>query len=309
MVKPIYRMSGVGYCPRALSAQRLEYPTEPAPTWLERAAQEGNMHEGWIRAGLQADGCKVWNDQFVLRNEQERFILTGHIDGMIIDPRVHPSDEYLLEIKSMSEYEFNRWMKGKFEAFSSYAAQVACYLDATGLKGIYYMVKNRSNGYIDKTVTQEAPMDVKEIYDKLNLVEDYVSKNELAQAYLDPDSIECRRCNYKSLCAPAPMDFGVVPEAKLIEATVNYRKGKILEEEAKGLIDEAKRVFLTQTEATEQKKWRFNELIITKVDVKPSVTYPKDNLLKVFTEEDLKPAESIKAGYGFIKITDENKED
>ena len=43
--KPVYRMSSAGYCPRRLSAARLEHEPAEAPAWLERAAEEGRWHE------------------------------------------------------------------------------------------------------------------------------------------------------------------------------------------------------------------------------------------------------------------------
>ena len=298
--KPVYRMSHVGYCTRALSAERLGYPSEPAPDWLERAANEGKMHEVWIRNQLTSEGYEVFDDQLELVMDMPDFTLIGHIDGKI---RKNGTTR-LLEIKSMSQYEFDRWMKGKFDEFPAYAAQLSCYFAATQCDQALYLVKNRSNGYIDKATILEAPMDLQAILAKLRHIEECVAIGTLVDANYDSDSIECRRCNYKSLCVPEPMTFNVVPESKLLEASENWRKGKQLEEEAKVLIDKAREVFLTQTEASGQKKWRFNELSIVKVEVKEQSIYPKSKLLQIFTEEQLKPAEEIKLPYAYIKIND-----
>ena len=74
--------------------------------------------------------------------------------------------------------------------------------------------------------------------------------------------------------------------------------------EGEQLIEETKRHFLSQTEASGQKKWRFNDLAISKVEVKESVTYPKAKLLEVFTAEQQKPVEEIKLPYSYIKVND-----
>jgi hypothetical protein len=211
----------------------------------------------------------------------------------------------------MSQYEFDRWMKSRFEAFPTYASQLACYLMATGMSTALYIVKNRSSGYIDRQVIREDSMltTFESIDNKIAHIEECVAIGTLVDINYDPDSIECRRCGYKSLCVPEPKVFNTVPESKLLEASENWRKGKELKAQAKALIDGAKEVFLSQTEASGQKKWRFNELAIVKIEVKEQTTYPKAKLLEVFTEEQLKPASEIKLPYSYVRIDDQRGEE
>jgi len=66
-------MSGIGRCPRALSAIRLNYPQEPAPDWLERAAREGNRHELWVKEDLkEGDQVIYWvvGTQMVIKQKK-----------------------------------------------------------------------------------------------------------------------------------------------------------------------------------------------------------------------------------------------
>ena len=161
-------MSSAGKCPRALSAQRLGYESTPAPEWLEKAAKEGNRHEGWIRDDLRLDYTAIYDDQKEITLDYPSFTLVGHPDG-IID---NNGQKMLLEIKTMSQYEFDRWMKGKFEAFPQYADQVTCYMEATGLSQCLYVVKNRSSGYIDKMMLYTTPSHIEEIAEKLNITEE-----------------------------------------------------------------------------------------------------------------------------------------
>ena len=117
MDKPIYRMSSAGKCPRALSAIRLGYEPEAAPEWLERAAEEGNWHEDRIKQGLrEGDGettkLDVYDEQLELTLEYPSFTLIGHIDGKVRNIpyyfNVNAPENKLLEIKTMSQFEFDR---------------------------------------------------------------------------------------------------------------------------------------------------------------------------------------------------------
>ena len=298
LTKPIYRMSGVGDCARALSAERLGYESETIPIWLNRAAEEGKRHEIWIKEQLVAEGYEVFADQEELVLDYPNFTLVGHIDGKV----KKDGATQLLEIKSMSQYEFDRWMKEGFEGFQSYAAQITCYLKGTELPKFLYLCKNRSNGYIDRNLVVGAPADFDEIIAKLNRVEECVTIGSLVEMECLPESLQCRRCFYKSLCLPAPTEYKSVPESELREACDKWRKAKALEAEAKVLMDSAKEAFLNQTETSGQKKWRFDELAISKVEVKGSVAYSKANLLEAFTKEQLEPAAEMKLPYSFIKV-------
>ena len=305
MPKPVYRMSSVGQCARALSAERLGYPCEAAPDWLERAAEEGKRHELWIKEDLKKQE-NVFGEQKEVVLDYPNFRLVGHIDGLIEDYD-HQRATQLLEIKSMSQYEFDRWMKGRFSEFPAYAAQITCYQKALGestdgLMKIRYYVKNRSSGYIDQATIAEPPANFEDIIAKLSHTEECVMIGTLVEAEYLPDSLQCRRCEYKALCVPAPTEYKAVPESVLLEASENWRKGKALEAEAKVLMESAKEAFLSQTEASGQKKWRFNELAISKIEVKESVAYPKSKLLEVFTAEQLKPVEEIKLPYSYLRI-------
>src|SRR3972149_4120415 len=143
--KPIYRMSSAGKCARALSAERLNFPAEQVPEWLEIAAREGNKHEEWIKEELTTEGFNIYDEQIEVILEYPAFTLIGHIDGKTRDAGNYRLNNRLLEIKTMSQYEFDRWMKGRFIEFPAYAAQITCYMKATELTGVLYLVKNRSS--------------------------------------------------------------------------------------------------------------------------------------------------------------------
>jgi len=307
----VYRMSSVGRCPRALSAIRQGYTPESSPVWLETAAEEGKWHEQRIKDELRADDIAVYGEQQEVILEYPDFVLLGHIDGIVNDH----GTEKLLEIKSMSQFEFDRWMRDGFAGFHQYADQLTCYMHATGLEECLYIVKNRSSGYENRQ-TIKAPSDMAIIEDKIKAIEDYLARwidpgarDGTYPADFDPNSLECRRCEYKSLCAPEQKELTPIEEAGLRAATEDWRRGKALVAEGQELVDKAKEIFEVHTKATGIDKWRFAELAIVLIKVKESLAYPKKKLLETFTEEQLKPASEIKLPYEYIRIDDLRKEE
>ena len=314
-------MSSAGKCPRALSAQLLGYEAESMPAFVEKAATEGNWHEGRIIAQIIKEGMFYDCGQKEYTLDYPSFSLIGHIDGVVIkQPQLATKKDLdaegdgkwqLLEIKSMSQYEFDRWMKGRFEAFPNYADQITCYMEATGLGECLYIVKNRSSGYEDRRILTKPPSDINTIVDRIATMVDWLGKNiELGAregfypADFNPQSIECRRCEYKKLCVPEPKELTPLEKVALEEAVDMWRKGKELATNGQILIDKAKEYLEQHTKATNILKWSFNKLAIQLVHYSESVTYPKSKLYQHFTEEQLEPASQTKEAYDQLRITD-----
>ena len=300
MGKLIFRMSESGRCARALSAELLNIEAEALPEYVDRAAREGRKHEDWIIEELQADDIAVTARQDEYTLEYPSFTLTGHIDGIIYD---HSDKPKLLEVKTMSAYEFDRWMRGRFSEFPTYATQVTLYMEATGLDQCLYIVKNRNSGYEDRQII-EKPQHMTEIIGHLTEVTNHVIGNQLVPHEFDPQSIECRRCEYKKLCIAEPEELTPAKEAELDKAAEDWRQGKMLVEDGQELIDVAKATFEQHTRATNQVKWQYSGLAIQLVHYKESLTYPKAKLLKCFTEEQLQPASELKEAFDQLRITD-----
>jgi len=312
--KPTFRMSSAGRCPRALSAQLLGMEGEVVPEFVMRAAEEGNWHEARIIAQLEQEGQFIDCRQKEHTLEYPSFNLIGHIDGVVIkQPQLATKEDLdtegdgkwqLLEVKTMSQYEFDRWMKGRFEAFPNYAAQITCYMEATGLDECLYIVKNRSSGYEDRQVLTEKPLQMNSIVTDLAFTVSYVKDKELAPADFDPQSIECRRCEYKLLCIPEPKELTALEEQALLDITSNWRKGKDLVDQGQKILNEAREALEQHTKATNQVKWSFNKLAIQLVHYKESVIYSKKKLLATFTEAELTPASTIRPAFDQLRITD-----
>jgi len=269
--KITFRMSSAGKCPRALSAGLLGYEAQPVPAFVMQAAEEGNWHEGRIIQSLE-DNSIVYDRQLEVSLEYPSFILVGHIDGKIKNiPYEHNKnapEEKLLEIKTMSQFEFDRWMKGRFTVFPNYADQATVYMEATGLSECLYIVKNRSSGYEDRQVLTEQPSFMTEIIGKLTDVTNHVMGNELVPREPDINSIECRRCNFKDLCIPEPDKLTIIEAQVLLDITNNWRTGKSLVKQGQSIIDETKKALEEHTRATGINKWSFNKLAMQLIQVK-----------------------------------------
>jgi len=292
MIKPTIRISKCGYCPKRLSYGMLDYEALPKPSWLETSAREGNLHEQWIKDELRADDIAVYAEQEEVKIECDNFTLVGHIDGKINDH----GNEKLLEIKSMSQFEYDRWLKTGFSGFPAYEAQIDCYALATGLYDVQYIVKNRNNGALDPKLFLLG--DVKE---KVDAIEELLSKllecvgdGELYPCEYDPNNIECKRCEYRQYCMPAPVVLAEDQEEELMIITDNWRKGDKMVTEGKELVESNKLILAAYTRDTPSHKLLFNN-VLTTIFLQHRVTYPKKEVEKLLSEEQLQ---------GIAKVTD-----
>jgi len=302
MDKPVFRMSESGKCARALSAKYLSYEPTPAPKWLETSANEGKWHEDRIIALLEEQGLILIARQEELILDFPSFNLIGHIDGKVIEANLPVELVRLLEIKSMSQFEFDRWMRGDFKEFPQYASQITCYMEATGLDECLYIVKNRNSGFEDRRVLTEKPMHMTEVIAHLTDVTNHILGNQLVPGDFDPQSLECQRCEYKHLCIPEPKELTPIEEAGLSAAAADWRRGRQLISEGEELVNKAREVFEAHTRATNVLKWQHSGLAIQLIHTKRE-SYEKKELLKLFTLEQLEPALKI-TEYDQLRIND-----
>jgi hypothetical protein len=307
--KRVYRISGIGYCPRKLSAIMLgQQPDTERPKWLEQSAEEGKWHEARIKKELQSQGMTISSTAICdicaraiheerngthLEREYPEFILQGHLDGIIVHDKHNTyfkdGSSKVLEIKSMSQYEFDRWMKGRWEAFPQYADQLTAYMyiynESVGEGAIgeaLYVVKNRNNGYKDIFVQRGFPSDYNAILARIMAVEAYVKQNELHPAEYNPLNIECKRCEYKGSCLPASKEeFTRIEEAEILGAGQLWREGKAMAKLAEEKITTAEAILKGHAEANSQNrtakyKYMTNGLVVNGYPTKEtSISYVK----------------------------------
>jgi len=313
-------MSSAGKCPRALSAELLGYESEAKPEWLEQTAEEGKWHEERIITELEQGkietptyGKVSWYismRQQEFQYENRDIIIIGHIEGKA-DPSNCPLgvETKLLEIKSMSRFEFDRWMKGNFREFPQYLDQIACYFNATDCKECLYIVKNRDSGYKDVRFIKPMEGYINEIISRLTEVANSVAEGKLFPAEFDIMSIECRRCDYKNLCIPEPTELDKATKEQLDKAVEDIRLGNRLVAEGKEFYDRGKAILKNHTKASNLRKWKYNNLAILLVNVKENVTYPKEALLAKYGEQELADIAKVKEAYDYLRLDDlEEKE-
>ena len=304
--KTVYRMSSCGYCPRRLGYHRLGYKPLPFPAWLETSAEEGHWHEERIVKELEQGKLELpeygqlsWlinNRQKEVTLEYPSFFIRGHIEGTatIYPYNAEKHRHNLFEIKSMSPFEFDRWMRGRWLEFPAYADQLTAYMEATKLKEALYIVKNRSTGYKDKQIITEPPTSFTTIAAKLTNIELAAQASNLISEEFDPNNWECKRCEYRNHCMPPLPILAEDQEKQLAEAVDKWRKGKALATEGYSLMDNAKVVLRGYAELTPTQKLIFNGLA-TSIYNHHSVSYPKDEVEKLLAQDILK---------GIAKIVD-----
>lgn len=315
-------ISSSGHCPRALSAKLLSYPSKDAPKWLSTAAEEGNLHEDAIKAklrnsGLQIDDnrneCTICKSKFGtgrkgihVEYETSLFTLVGHLDGIITEN----GREFILEVKSMSQYEFDRWMKGRFTAFPYYADQLTCYMNSRNINFATYIVKNRNSGYIDNTFIDKSPSSFSEIIERLTIVVNHVNENKLVECEYQPESLQCHRCSYSSLCLPEPKVMSVVDIQELQYAIDKRKESKSIIYEQNGLIGRYERTIKDYLLRNNQTKMKFSGWSIALSTGVTTTTYPKDLLIQAgVTQEQMEFAKRISEPYDRLYLKDLNKDE
>lgn len=189
----LYRGSSCGICLRALTAAKLGYKETPPPAWLLKAAQQGHECERSYKDFRRKSGIRVVAEQTEIRIPVPgtNAAIVGHVDGVEIDKR-----PYLLEVKSMSERQFTKWMIFRFEEFPNYLAQISVYMWAINLP-VKYVVIPRHLGIEHANISYFSRDDIirfgggiNKVFDKIRKVEEWAKKRELPEC--DSDSPYCK---------------------------------------------------------------------------------------------------------------------
>ena len=255
--KRIYAMSKVGSCSRTLSAEKLGLlgdGTSDTPEYLRLAAREGNRHEVFIREDIEEFGWKsTTKDNPISCNKCEREgahvevdtgnqLLVGHIDDicyMTDDPNMQM---YLAEYKALGRFTFAKLEKDGIDKHRTHATQITCYQKAMGMP-IFYVRKNRDTGGMALTIMEEPPMNFDSVVARLDLLDEYLDKGELAPCDMPEGSIDKWSCSH--LC---DKESAILPESLITDnalfALQEVKRAKDMQKEGKAIEDEHKS-FLT----------------------------------------------------------------
>jgi hypothetical protein len=326
-----FRISEIGHCPKELTLSAVGIKGS-VPVWLSNSAEEGNWHEKRIKDQMRKAGytikenevCPVCLERFSEErrgihvefestngNEAEQYRIIGHLDGQASHPEFTQGKMLGLEVKSMSQYEYDRWYRESWNGFSNYAWQVSTYMHLLNSPFIY-VIKNRNIGSKIQFII-DSPIIKWEVIDfKLKELAGWITMNgnKPYPAEFNGDSLECRRCKFNSMCVPEPKLLEPVQKEILDEAVVNWLAGKKMEEDAEILVSKAEEVFITHCKVTTENKWRYGGLSISyNPEPKPRVSYTKENLLKIVSQEQLDGIANVSPVKPSIRITNISKKE
>lgn len=211
----VYRASSVGRSIRCLSAARQGYDPLPPPDYLVEAAQAGNRYELIAKTLLRTRGYTVSGEQGeVDYRVNDTSIIRGHLDGSHC---LVPGDDLprILEVKSMSQRVFDKWLSHGFGKFPEYSAQITSYMYAQaqkqgreGFLEAVYAVINRETDEMDVRVLSEPPADIEAIIQKVTLAENFAELGQLPVC----DSASQYTCPYNYLCDKNEILFEEIEE-------------------------------------------------------------------------------------------------
>jgi hypothetical protein len=183
---------------------------------LVKAAAAGNRYEIIAKTILRSRGYTVGGEQGeVDYRAGPTSIIRGHLDGSHC---LVPDDDLsrILEVKSMSQRVFDKWLTHGFEKFPEYAAQVTVYMYAQaqrqgrdGYLEAVYAVINRETDEMDIRVLSTPPGDIDAIVQKVLLSENFAELGELPIC----DSASQYTCPYNYLCDKNEILFEEIEEA------------------------------------------------------------------------------------------------
>ena len=280
-----YHMSQAGDCAKALSAQHLGYEATPETASSLLIMEESTWHEGRVVQKLEQEGYVVTDRQKELTLEEALFVLQGHIDGVASRAGL----SYLLEVKALGRFTFQKYQRDGLMAFPGYAAQVSCYQHMLKLP-ILLAVKCRDTGQLLETILPDPPMDFYSILDKLLQVEVSVREGELYPATCDEK--DKRYCSFRFLCEPSEEKALAKVESlpSLIEAAALWKEGKQLESQAEERLEQAKQAFIAYPQSSQVDKFSVGGVSVSYLGKKSRIYLDEAKLKELLAPEILELA-------------------
>ena len=300
-------MSSVGKCSRTLSAEMLGLiggnSEDEMPEYLRLAAREGNRHEAFIREDLKEFGwtsttkdnpvsCTTCGreGQHVTIDMTPKRRLVGHIDDICYMNNA-PQQMYLAEYKALGRFTFDKLEKNGIQAHRAHASQITCYHKAMGgAMPILYVHKNRDTGRMKVTIMEEPPLDFDDISARLDVLESYLDKGELAPCDMPEGAIDKWSCTH--LCEK---ESNVLPDSLINEqisfAISEMKRGKEIEDEGKSIQNDQRNLLFAYLDAHGGKSIDLDDvkIVFTKEGVRKKYNVP-DDIKKQYMSEEVRKA-------------------
>ncbi len=202
-------LSGIGHCVRQLAYKFNGVPA--AGKEIDGRAKliffAGDVTELVLVSLAKLAGCVIFatgRDQINLSwqsEDEKRSSILGHPDGLIL----HEGKIGLVEVKSMSDFSFDRFEKGDID--SSYIWQVNAYMQMLGVDYCCFVGLNKNNGVLHEIVLKRDEVVCKAIGEKIRTV-----LKSTAEALPEPPPEydfnpktrlypwQCSYCNFFKIC-------------------------------------------------------------------------------------------------------------
>ena len=312
MPKPIYPMSRVGGCPRAIVAEMLGNEVVPALEFMDIAAREGNRHEQFIAEDLRGEGWTVGppgrcepcdRNGFHVELDFPAFKLVGHYDRMAWHDVY---GQHVTEFKALGRFRatklFKAFATSSFRVqFQQYAVQASLYMAATKLP-LLYVVKNRDTGRLDWGLTSIPEYSLTELQELVSKIELARLKGKPPVCRHNPGDFERTICPVRYMCSEGPSAVPMLVSKTVIEIAAEYREAHVQLAHATSVLDPLRAQLLDLHKTTGQRVLAAPGFKSTLVQPDPRTTYPKGKLEKSFTAEELKGVAEVAQGKEYVKV-------
>lgn len=152
--KGILRLSSSGRCARqtAYSFHGFEKNGKEADPRARIVFWMGDLVEVTVVSLAKLAGVSVTGtglNQLEIKLPVNGGFVTGHPDGVVFENK----EQFLLEVKSMSSYGFEKFEAGEVDA--SYLAQINCYMECLGLQKCIMVAINKESGVMHELILQK----------------------------------------------------------------------------------------------------------------------------------------------------------
>lgn len=203
--KGVIRMSSIGRCVRqvAYGYHGIEKSGKELDARAKIVFWMGDLTELTVIALAKLAGCNIaatGMNQLQVKFNLNGSVITGHPDGVLFADK----SQFLVEVKSMSSYSFEKFEKGFVD--DAYVAQYNAYMEALGLAAVVYVALNKDSGVMSERV-----------FYKDNAIVEQIRKNVLDIAHSTKNSLpdpafvadakgifpwQCLYCSWHKVCKP-----------------------------------------------------------------------------------------------------------
>ncbi len=199
------RLSLSGNCVRKLAYIHLDYPEEGKE--IDSRAKItfflGDLVELALLKLAKLSGCYIFAtglNQIEVSINIDGVEIAGHPDGFLL----HEGNLYIVECKSMSDYGFKDFEKGKISY--EYLAQVNMYMYALKLDKAIFVALDKNNSLLGERVVKRDNKIIKECLERFKKAIK-ATDNNLPEREYKPDEKgklpwQCGYCPYWRLCYP-----------------------------------------------------------------------------------------------------------